>query len=205
MRSAIRYFASLSKSNGFRQQPVSPDADISTPLSQPASVGTPSNAISFESRLFPVPVHRQGVCESRTTEKFRPRLRFRGLILSQVGTRRKVSLRFKVLALLGFSLPEAFPFPDLSLSASSRVLQEGSRSGYLSLYFRVSKNRGNWLVSSETAGLFEVFVLVPSVGLFRSTFGYRTGHPIPVVTSIQEYKTGLTKGQHLCAKNPKPP
>ena len=46
---------------------------------------------------------------------------------------------------------------------------EGSRSGYLSLYFKVSKNQGCWLVSSETAGHFEVFVLVPSSS-FQVTF-----------------------------------
>jgi len=46
------------------------------------------------------------------------RPRFRGLSLPLVGSRRKVSPRFKDLALLGFSLPEAFPFPGLGLSAS---------------------------------------------------------------------------------------
>lgn len=35
-----------------KKQPVSPDANLSTPLSQPASVGTPSNAFSYERRIF---------------------------------------------------------------------------------------------------------------------------------------------------------
>lgn len=47
------------------QQPVSPDPDISTPLPQPAFVGTPPVAPCFRLPHPSVPVHRQGVRDRR--------------------------------------------------------------------------------------------------------------------------------------------
>lgn len=71
-----------------------------------------------------------------------------------MGHRREVSLRFDVLALLGFALPEAFPFPGLGLSASFEVQGKVPRPGTFLKYPRgdrkVKAGEGEGLREGET-------------------------------------------------------
>lgn len=97
------------------------------------------NSLAISGQRIQVPGHQQDMCEFRTTQ-IASRPRFRGLSLLSVGTPAWGFPSFRCPGSPGFLPPWGFPFPGSWLfQASSQVLQESSRSGYLSLYFRVSK------------------------------------------------------------------